>query len=254
MFGSYLVAFSFSFMTDESKTREVTPSAQSSAEIATDNSANALTEDLALAKLEDHELTADAIEDIFQNAVLMKSRKVRMALAAHPHTPRRIALRVIRELYTFDLMRFAMLPAAAADLKQVADQALLTRLPSITLGERISLARRGSGMVAGALLLEKEAQVWQAALENPRLTEASVVKAVRESDSPALLEAIRRHAKWSWRVEVRTALGQRSPQLLVAEGLDGIEIGGAHGGDHAADDADDAEDRSGNGENRQGDD
>ena len=64
----------------------------------------------------------------------MKSRKVRLALAAHPRTPRRIALRLIRELYTFDLMQFSLIPAVAADLKRVADELLVARLASITSG------------------------------------------------------------------------------------------------------------------------
>src|SRR5579871_677536 len=164
-------------------------------------------EDAALSQLRDGDVTPDAIEQLSQNAALMKSRKVRLALAAHPRTPRRIALRLIRELYTFELMRFAMIPAAAADLKRVADEMLLSRLSSITLGERISLARRSSGTVAGALLLDKEASVWQTALENPRVTEISIVKALlREQATRPFVEAICGHSKWSVRREVQIAL------------------------------------------------
>ena len=67
----------------------------------------------------------------------MKSRKVRLTLAAHPRAPRRIALRLIRELYNFDLMQFSLMPAVAADLKRLADELLVSRLASIALGERI---------------------------------------------------------------------------------------------------------------------
>jgi hypothetical protein len=236
-------------MQNEFKFAETGEFSSESAAQDSQNVATALNEDLVLAQLKDRDLPADTIEGISQNAALMKSRKVRMELAAHPRTPRRIAFRIIRELYTFDLMRFALMPAAAADLKQVADQALLTRLPSITLGERISLARRGSGTIAGALLRDKEEQVWQAALENPRLSEAAVVKAILESESQGWVETITLHAKWSLRVEVQAALLRKSQgesvQLLVAQGLDGIEVGSTHGGDHAADDADDSQNRSG---------
>lgn len=164
-------------------------------------------EDAALAQLKHGDVMPDAIEQLSQNAALMKSRKVRLAVAAHPRTPRRIALRLIRELYTFELMRFALIPAAAADLKRVADEMLLSRLSSITLGERISLARRSSGTVAGALLLDKETSVWQTALENPRVTEVSIVKALlRESATRPFVEAVCGHAKWSVRREVQIAL------------------------------------------------
>jgi hypothetical protein len=172
-----------------------------------DSRASGLTEDLALAELKNHDLSSDAIEQINRNAAVMKSRKVRIVVASHPHTPRRIALRIIRELYTFELMKFALTPAAAADLKRVADEILLSRVASITLGERISIARRSSTLVAGALLLDKESQVWQPALENARLTEAAVVKALQRSmANPAFVAAVSHHAKWSMRHEVQVAL------------------------------------------------
>jgi hypothetical protein len=166
-----------------------------------------LTEDFALALLESRDLTSEAIEEVARNTGLMKSRKVRLALAAHPRTPRRIALRLIRELYNFDLMRFSLMPAVAADLKRLADELLISRLPSITLGERISFARRSSGLVATALLTDKEIRVWQAALENPRLTEAGLVRALqRPNATAAFVEGVCHHAKWSLRPEIRMAL------------------------------------------------
>lgn len=166
-----------------------------------------LTADLALAALKDRDLSSEALEQISRNSAVMKSRKVRLALAAHPRTPRRIALRLIRELYTFDLMQFSLLPAVATDLKRVADELLVARLASVTLGERISLARRSTGTVAAALLLDRESRVWQTALENPRLTESGIVKALlRPSALPAFVKAICQHAKWSVRPEIRMAL------------------------------------------------
>ena len=64
-----------------------------------------LSEDLALAQLKDPELSSDDVEQISRNDAVMKSRKVRRAVASHPHAPRRIALRIVRELYTFELMQ-----------------------------------------------------------------------------------------------------------------------------------------------------
>ncbi len=166
-----------------------------------------LTADLALAILQDRNLPSDALEGFSQNASVMKSRKVRVAVATHPRAPRRVALRLIRELYTFDLMQFALLPAVAADLKRVADELLVARLASISLGERISLARRSSALVAAALLQDKESRVWQAALENPRVTEIALVKALaKPGASPAFVKALCHHPKWSLRPEVRWAL------------------------------------------------
>jgi len=167
----------------------------------------ALTADLALAAVKDRNLPSEVIEQVSRNAAVMKSCKVRVALAAHPRAPRRIALRLIRELYTFDLMQFSLIPAVAADLKRIADELLVARLASITLGERIALARRSSALVAAALLLDKESRVWQTALENPRLSEAAIVKALlRPAATPAFVKAVCHHAKWSVRPEIRVAL------------------------------------------------
>ncbi len=166
-----------------------------------------LSEDLALAQLKDPDVSSEEIERLCRNGAAIKSRKVRMAVASHSRTPRRIALRTIRQLYTFELMQFALRPGPAADLKRIADELLLSRLPSLTLGERISLARRSSTLVAGALLLDKEPQVWQPALENARLTEVAIVKALqRPTGTRVFVEAVSHHAKWSVRHEVQVAL------------------------------------------------
>jgi hypothetical protein len=125
----------------------LTPASQPSQGRYESNDA-ALTEDRALAQLKEPDLSSDAVEQLYRNDSVMKSRKVRMAMASHLRTPRRIALRIVRELYTFELMQFALKPTAAADLKRIADELLLSRLSSITLGERISLARRSSTPVA----------------------------------------------------------------------------------------------------------
>ena len=152
-------------------------------------------------------MSSEQIDEISRHAGVMKSRKVRMAVACHQKTPRRIALRIIRELYTFELMQFALMPVVMADLKRFADELLLSRLSSIPLGERISLARRSSTLVAGALLLDKEMQVWQPALENPRLTEVGIVRALQRTNAtPAFVGAVSHHPKWSLRNEVQMAL------------------------------------------------
>jgi hypothetical protein len=142
---------------------------------------------------------------------LPKSRKQSIAMAAHPETPRRHALRLIRSFYNADLMQFALRPTVAADLKQFAERQFIGRLPGMPLGERLTVARRASGGVAAALLLDKDARVSRAALDNARLTEAAVAKALPPSAaSEAFVQSVRRHPKWSLRNEIRLAL-LRSP-------------------------------------------
>ena len=178
----------------------------------------ALTEDLALALLA-RTLSVEAIEELSKNRNLSSARKLRVSMVVHPRTPRRISLKLLRQMHTFDLMRVALLPVMAGDLKRVAAELLVSRLASITLGERISLARRAPETVAAALLLDKEPRVVQAALENPRLTEAAVVKVLaRPGATTALVEALCRQGKWSPRHEIRLAL-LRHPKTPLAHAL-----------------------------------
>jgi hypothetical protein len=179
-----------------------------------------LNEDLALSLLERRDLPPETLEQIGQDLGALKSRKVCVALAAHPRTPRHLALRLLRHFYTADLMQFALRPSVAADLKHFAAEQLVTRLPSVTLGERMMLARRASETVAAALLLDEESRVAHTALENARLTEAAVIKALlRPSAGPAFVEAVCHHPKWSLRREVRLAL-LRSPHTPLARALE----------------------------------
>lgn len=204
-----------------------------------------LSEDLALALLKRADLTAEVLERLAKNANALKSRKVKIALVIHPRTPRHVSVPLARQFYTFDLMKVALSPTVPADVKVAADDVLISRLKTVTMGERLTLARRASGRVAGALLLDvekmdgkivdnknmdgriidaktvaRETRVMQTALENPRLTEAIVISSVlRPAASAALVHAIARHAKWSPRREVRAAL-LRTEYLSLARALE----------------------------------
>ncbi len=179
-----------------------------------------LGEDLALTLLKRTDLPSETFEALSKNGSAMKSRKVKLALAQHLHTPRHVSLPLVRHLFTFDLMKIAVTPIVPADIKRAADEALIHRLETISTGERLTLARQASGTVAGALLADAESRVMTAALENPRLTEAAVIRALTRSDSPApFVEAVCRHSKWSVRREIRVALlrNAKTPMARAVE-------------------------------------
>ena len=193
----------------------------SSAEIlATAAAHSSLNEDLALTLLKRSDLPGDVLERLSKNASAMKSRKVKLALVEHPKTPRHVSLPMVRHLFTFDLTHVALTPAVPADVKAVADETLCNRMETITSGERLTLAHRASGRVAAELLSDSESRVIQAALENSRLTEAYVIKAVMATDaSAAFVHVVCHHAKWSLRREVRIALlrNQHTPLARALE-------------------------------------
>jgi hypothetical protein len=166
-----------------------------------------LTQDLALALLNHRDLPREALEALNKNGSLMRQRKVRMAVVMHPRTPRHVSVPTIRHLYTFELMQVALLPSIQPDVKRAAEEVLIGKLASISLGERTTLARRSSGRVAAALLLDKQERIMQAALANPQMTEVSIVKALKaEHGTELLAPAVSRHQKWSYRNDVKAAL------------------------------------------------
>src|SRR5271156_3503308 len=70
----------------------------------------ALTGDQALALLARPDLPGDVIEQLAKNRSALKLRKVKIALACHAHTPRHLSVPLIRQFYTFDLMKVALSP------------------------------------------------------------------------------------------------------------------------------------------------
>ncbi len=202
----------------------------------------ALIEDLALSLLKRADLHPQVMEQLARNASALKSRKVKIGLASHPHTPRHVSVPLARQFYTFDLMKVALAPGVPADVKVAVDDVLIARLKAVTIGERLTLARRASGRVAAALLLNSENggaavadskpahasmkpaarqnRVLPIALDNPRLTEALVINSVLSpAASAALVEAVARHAKWSRRKEIRATL-LRTEHLSLAFALE----------------------------------
>jgi hypothetical protein len=170
-------------------------------------SRSSLNEDRALTLLKQGDLTPEAIEQLSKHRTLMESRKVKRAIVAHPRTPRYLAVWLVRQLFTFDLMQVALLASLAGDLKIAAEDALIKRLEAVSSGEKLSLARRASGRVAGVLLLEADARIIRAALANPRMTEALITRALtRPAATSALVLAVCNHAKWSLRRDIRIAL------------------------------------------------
>ena len=216
-------------------TTSATPTGSAPADLLCTAADPALTEDFALALLKRTDLPPEVVEQLARNTNALKSRKVMIALASHAHTPCHVSVPLARQFYTFDLMKVALSPTVPADVKVAVDDVLISRLKTVTIGERLTLARRASGRVAAALLLDvetigtkivdaktvaRETRVTEAALENPRLTEALVINSVlRPAASAALVDAVAQHAKWSCRREIRAAL-LRTEHLSLARALE----------------------------------
>jgi hypothetical protein len=157
--------------------------------------------------LERKNLPGEILEEVARRKPLLKSYRVKKALAFHPRTPRLVTLRLLRDLYLMDVVQLTLLPGIPTELKRNAEDQLTSRLPQLPLGQKITLARRGPARLAGALLAEGHAQIISIVLDNAYLTEAQVLKVLsRENIPPGVVRAISQHRKWSIRYNVRLAL------------------------------------------------
>lgn len=161
------------------------------------------------------DLPAEIIENIAGRKAFLKSYAIKRALVFHPSSPRLVGLRLLRDLYLMDLVQFALSPAVSAELKRHAEEYIIARLPQLPLGQRITLARRGPARVAGALIATGHAQVLEIALDNPRLTEAQVLKVLWHDKLPQVVVlTVANHRNWSQHYNVRLALVRNSSTPL----------------------------------------
>jgi len=166
--------------------------------------------------LERLDLPASVLGAIAGEGKWSSSESVRLRLARHPRTPKRFALAAVRQLFLFDLVRLSLLPSAPADIRRVAEEVILTRVPHLAVGEKLTLARRGPSRVAGAILAEGHPQALKLALGNAFLTESQILRVLAKAGVPErVVVAIAYHPKWSCRYNVRIAL-VRHPHTPVA--------------------------------------
>src|SRR6201994_2699862 len=166
--------------------------------------------------LDRKDLPTEVLEEIGSRKNLLKNYRVKRALAFHPHTPRLNSVRLIKDLYLMDLAQLTLSVGVLPELKRIAEEQLLARLAQLPLGQKITLARRGPGRVAGALLAEGHPQILSVVLDNAYLTEAQVLKALaRENISAGVTHAIAEHRRWSCVHNVRLAL-IRTPGTTLA--------------------------------------
>src|SRR3954471_7483075 len=201
------------------KTLETLIHSQSEDEIRRAASHAALTEDLAKALLKRRDLTGSVLQELARNTAAMKFRSVIAGVVAHPHSPRFVSLPLSRQLFVFEQMNVASQPGVPVEMKMALEQAIIDRIDTVSLGERLTLAKLGSTRVAEALLCDPEARVLELALNNSHLTEANVVRTLmRDPVDQRFVQAVARHSKWSLRTDVRCAL-LRNPGTPMAVAL-----------------------------------
>jgi hypothetical protein len=168
------------------------------------------------------DLPVTVLDEIGKRREFLKSARVLYALASHPHVSHSLALRLLRNLYVMDLAKLSVTPAVSPPIRVAADEVVIARLPQIPLGQKIALARIASARVLAELLIQGHARIVGIALDNSRLTEASVVNLLSHGKiGAATLPAIWSHPRWTRLPNIRLALLQRDevPESIASKFL-----------------------------------
>ena len=127
---------------------------------------------------------------------------------------------LLRQLFLFDLVSVSLQPSAPAEIRRAAEGIILTRMPHLPVGEKLTFARRGPSRIAGAVLAEGHPQAIKLALAKAFLTESQLLKVLAKPDVPErVVIAIAQHPKWSCQYNVRLgSIAQHShagPSILA---------------------------------------
>ena len=182
----------------------------------------ALTEDEALAILKNPYVTPKLLGILAQSQRVAAFYAVRVALVAHRHTPQAHAIKLVHYLFWPDLVRLSVEVTVPPTVRRAIDTVLLTRVDKLTLGEKISSAKRCSSALIKAFLFDPDPKVFGALLVNQRLREDDLLLLASSPEATDhQLTMLANHRKWSTRYAIRKALvlNGRTPRAIAASQL-----------------------------------
>lgn len=181
-----------------------------------------LLEDEALAVLDNPYATPAICQAIAHTQRLTGFYSVRLKLVAHRNTPQAHATKLVHYLYNTDLIRLSVEMKIAAPVRRAIDTILVNRMDKLTLGERISSAKRCSQALIKVLLFDPDPKVFEALLLNQRLREDDLlIVASSDRASAEQLRLLATDYKWSTRYAIRKALVMNpiTPRFAAASQL-----------------------------------
>jgi hypothetical protein len=161
-------------------------------------------------------VTGEVIERVAAESRLLSFHEVRRGLALHPRTPEALAARFVPGLYWRELATLSLDTRLHPRRRRAAEQRLAARVPELSVGEKVAIARRASSGVLSMLRQDPSPRVIAALLDNPRLTEGLLAPVVHNPATPSpVLETIAADRRWGWRQSLRVALA-KNPSTPLA--------------------------------------
>src|SRR5258708_29854796 len=85
----------------------------------------ALNDEQTVLLLARKDLPGELIEELSRRKALLKSYAVKKALVLHPHTPRLVTLRLLRDLYLLDIVQLNLTPRTLSQPKPNPEEQLI---------------------------------------------------------------------------------------------------------------------------------
>jgi hypothetical protein len=184
-----------------------------------------LGEEHLLALLKRRDLGEDLLKAIYQLPATADSHRLRLALVRNPGTPGTVILTLLPRLHLFELIDLCYLPGVTPDQKFAAERAILQRLPTTELGNKLTVARRATAAVVGEMLRDGDPRLVEICLTNPHLREMAVLQFLNgPTASPETISMVGRHQKWQMRPNLRMAMlkNPRTPEIWYIQFLPGL--------------------------------
>ena len=151
--------------------------------------------------------TAQIAEEVASDPGLMGTHEVREKLAGFPGFTFGRALDLLATLPWTSLLSLSQSPRTPPVVRRHAERKLLAQLASMTLGEKIALARRAHRAIFPALINSDDGQVLCALLNNARLVENDILVILNTSNPPReFFSELASHRKWGPYIRVRRTL------------------------------------------------
>ena len=162
--------------------------------------------------------TPQIAEMVASDRRYLAAQSVRELLAGFPGFSFARAMDLISSLPWTSLLALAQTPRTPPVVRRQAERKLIFQIASMTLGERIAMARRAHRALFSALMGGWDDKILSALLDNPRMVENDVVVLINTGEPPLdFYGVVARHRKWGGYYGVRRALVEcpRTPLPLA---------------------------------------
>lgn len=171
------------------------------------NQKEKLTENEILFILKNKNINLEIVKLILSHKPFLVSYEVKKTLLFLKLTPYQDALKLLPHMFWMDLMLLTTTMSVHPVIRRSAEKKLLEKIPEMGLGEKITLAKRGSMSLLFHLSKEKNAKIIEGILQNRFATEEIILSIVGNPNTPSeILGIVNYNPKWKNRLNIKKAL------------------------------------------------